>query len=59
MLRSLRDSFAEPVLRRFAKARQLRDAARLACLQKLLNRTDLKRFVECLDLFRAQAGNRK
>jgi len=59
MLRSLRDGFAEPVLRRFRQARQAARRGPLGMPAKLLNRTDLKRFVECLDLFRTQTWNRK
>ena len=51
------DRFVDFRLSCFTKARQLGDPARFACLQQLLNRADVKFFVECFDLLRAEARN--
>ena len=53
------DGVTDLVLCCFAETRQLRHPPLLACLLQLRDRTDSKPVVECLDLFRAEPGQRK
>jgi hypothetical protein len=52
----LSDRPAKFFLRRFSEAGQLRDPTRFAGCLKLGNRAHRQLFIECFDLFRAQAG---
>jgi hypothetical protein len=55
MFRPLGDRLAELLLRRFAEARQLRDATRFASFFQLRDRADLQLLMQRFDLLRAEA----
>ena len=57
MLRALLDRRANFCLRRFPKSRQFRDPARLARLPQLLDRADVKLFVERFDFLGPEPGD--